>query len=402
VAAFALVPVGTANVADLPVQLILLAVGAFAVLVAVRRLAAGLVPVAWSPALWWAAALFAWTVVGFPSAVDGGLAVRQIAQLAGGILFASLVLAACRTSRDQGVVVAGFLAVAFVVAVLGVAGGEQLDARFGGAYVSGRAQGPFTQPNELGSFAAPMALLAAAVALTAPNRRLATGAAVTSVALVAAMALSLSRGAWIGFGLGLGVLLASLPDARRILGLSAPVLLLLAVGMGAFAPSNPQVQVIGERLQSIRGERNPYDSRPAIWQEARREIRERPFLGYGPGSFPKASVAATSESRTTYASHAHNLFLTWGAEAGLPAVLLLVGLVVHLAVGASRAGRSARRAGRRFEAGIVAGLSAALLAVLGQGLVDYTLRNSVILVTVFGLVGLLAAAVEANRQQAAA
>ena len=399
VAAFATVPIGTNSVPGMPVELIMVVTGAFVVLVGLRRLAANITPLAWAPGLWWVLALLVWTVMGFPGAVDGSRAVRQIAQLGCALLFATLLLAACRTRRDLRVVVGGFLAVAFVVSVFALVGGQEVQAAHGGSVVLGRAQGPFEQPNELGSFAAPMALLAIAVAVTARTPRVIAGASAAGLALVAALALSFSRGAWIGFALGLGLLLFVLADARRVLGLLTPVLLLIAVSLGVFAPSNPQVQVIGARIQSITGERNPYDSRPAIWREARREMTARPLLGYGGGGFPVASMASTSESRTTYASHAHNVLLTWGAEAGVPAIAFIVGLSVHLAVAASRARRAATRAGRRVDAGIVAGLSAALVAVMGQGIVDYTLRNSAIMATVFALVGLLLAAARVGRHE---
>jgi putative inorganic carbon (HCO3(-)) transporter len=230
------------------------------------------------------------------------------------------------------------------------------------------------------------------VAVAGTTRRVRVAAAVTTLALIAAMALSLSRGAWIGFALGSVVLVVMLPPARRVLGVVMPVLLLVALGMGAFAPSNPQVQVIGARLKSISGEKNPYDSRPAIWAEARREVRTHPVFGEGAGTFPVASVTATSQSRTTYAAHAHNLLLTWAAETGLPGAALIVGLMGHLAVLASRARRRVGKTGRAADLSVLAGSAAALVAVFGQGLVDYTLRNSVIVVAVFGLVGVLLAA----------
>jgi O-antigen ligase len=105
-----------------------------------------------------------------------------------------------------------------------------------------------------------------------------------------------------------------------------------------------------------------------------------------------ASVASTSESRTTYAVHAHNLFLTWAAETGLPGAACIIGLCVHAGLRARRARRFALRNAHPVDAAIVAGSAAALVAVVGQGLVDYTLRNSVIFVAVCGLVGLLLAA----------
>jgi O-antigen ligase len=394
IAAFATIPVGTMHVSKLPVQLIIVVVAGFAAIIALRRLAAGHGVMAWAPELWWFLGLVVWSVVGFPHAVDHGLAIRQIAQLAGGVLYATLVIAACRSSRDVRVVVVGFMVVSFFIGLSGLhggSGGQQLQAQYGGALVSGRAQGVFTQPNELGSFCAPMALVALAVLVSSKGRMRWVALACT-LANLGGMALSLSRGAWIGFGLGSVLLVLTLPAARRVLLVSTPLLLLLAVGMGAFAPTNPQVEVVGARLKSISGEKNPYDARPAIWAEARREIEAHPLLGVGAGGFPVASITATSEARTTYASHAHDLLLTWAAETGLPGAALILAFAVHAALTTTRARRVLVRSGRTLDTAVLLGLAAALVAVLGQGLVDYTLRNSVIFVACFGLIGALVAA----------
>jgi O-antigen ligase len=394
IAAFATIPVGTMHVSKLPVQLIIVVVAAMASIVALRRLAAGQGLVGWAPELWWFLALVVWTVVGFPHAVDRALAIRQIAQLAGGLLFATLVVAACRNRHDVRVVVAGFLAVSFFIGLSGVHGGQQLQAQFGGSLVTGRAQGVFTQPNELGSFCAPLALLALAVAAAARGR-VRWAALAAALANLLGMALSLSRGAWIGFALGSVLLVLTLAPARRVLLVATPLLLLLALGMGAFAPTNPQVEVVGARLKSISGEKNPYDARPAIWTEARREVVAHPLIGVGAGGFPAASVTATSEARTTYASHAHNLLLTWAAETGLPGAGLIVAFAIHAGLACARARRVLVRSGHTIDVAVLLGLAAALVAVLGQGLVDYTLRNSVLFVACFGLIGALAASTKA-------
>jgi putative inorganic carbon (HCO3(-)) transporter len=402
VATFATIPVGTMHVGPLPVQLIIVVVAAFTAIVALRRLAAGEGLVGWAPELSWLLALLVWSLIGFPKAIDRALAIRQIAQLGGGLLYACLIVAACRTAKDVRMVVAGILGISFFIAVSGIAGGHQLQSQYGGSYVAGRAQGVFTQPNELGTFCAPLALLAMAAAVTVRGRlRWLAGAC--ALALIVALALSLSRGAWIGFGLGSLLLLITLPTARRTLLVLTPVLLLIAVGMGAFAPTNPQVQVIGARLKSISGEKNPYDDRPAIWAEARREILAHPFLGEGAGGFPAASVTATSEARTTYASHAHNLLLTWAAETGLPGAALILAFVVQAGWAMSRARRALLRSGRpMIDLAMLTGVAAGLVAVLGSGLVDYTLRNSSIFVSAFGLIGLLLAASRAALRPASA
>jgi O-antigen ligase len=104
-------------------------------------------------------------------------------------------------------------------------------------------------------------------------------------------------------------------------------------------------------------------------------------------------VAARSgtETVTYYPEHAHNIWLTIGAELGIPAVVALFGLIGHVALVTRRATRRARQAGRPRDAVLIACLAAALLAVVGQGLIDYTLRAAVLLTVVSGVLGALLA-----------
>jgi O-antigen ligase len=114
----------------------------------------------------------------------------------------------------------------------------------------------------------------------------------------------------------------ALPEFRRSLVVIGLPVLIIALAFGAFNPDAPQVEVVGERFQSLTL-LSPYDARDQIWAEAIREIKEQPITGYGPGSFPVASIRSASESSTVFAGHAHNFLLTWGAETGVVGVLML-------------------------------------------------------------------------------
>jgi hypothetical protein len=80
------------------------------------------------------------------------------------------------------------------------------------------------------------------------------------------------------------------------------------------------------------------------------------------------------------------------AEAGIPAVVLLVGFTLSVGVVALRTVRRLRLRGSARDAALVACLAAALMMVVGQGMVDFTLRNPIIVVLVWSVVGLLLAA----------
>lgn len=381
-------PAGASSVPGVPIQLVQVAVLVTAGLAGLRRLAAGATPLPWSPVLGWVAALLGWMLVALPSAPDRLRGVREVVLVAAGLVFACVVTAAGRTPAQVRRLMAVLVAMVAAVAATTPLGAGRLRAAFGGAVVNGRPTGIFPEPNQLGTFCATGALVAVGLTFGAPSRRGRVGWGVLSAVCLLGLLLSLSRGAWIGFLLGLLVLVAKLPEARRALALLAVPTFVAAAGFGAFAPSSPQVEVVGQRLRSIGGEKNPYDNRPAIWREARREVVADPLTGQGPGNFPIASSTATSEARTVFASHAHGLLLNVAAEDGLPAALVVLAFAGHLAV---LARRTAARAATRADRVLVAALAAALTAVFGQGLVDYTLRNTVIVTTVFALVGALVA-----------
>ena len=398
VAVFALFPLGLVEIPGTPVELAQVVIAAVAALVLLRQLAGAdrlLLP---AP-LWWLVALLAWSLVALPSSLDRSLAVRQVAALAGEAVFVAVVVLVCRRHGDVRRLMAALVVVAAAVALTTPAASTRVRSGFGGAVVKGRARGIFTEPNQLGTFCMGAGLVALALALGSNSRRSRLAAGAAGAVIFVGLLLSLSRGSWIGFSCGMVVLLLTLKEARRaVLSVGLPLLLLAALA-GNFTATAPQVEVVGERLQSLVGEKNPYDDRPQIWAEAQREMIADPLTGHGPGNFEVASQRATSESRTAFALHAHNLLLTWGAEAGLPAALIILGFAAHLGLLTSQARRRARAAGRVHDAALLAGLAAAMAAVMGQGLLDYTLRNSVVFTAVMGVLGGLLAMVNIERAE---
>ena len=384
-------PVGAFDVPTgvFPLQAVEAAVLAIVTLVVVRRLASGTMPLPWSPPLWWAVLLLGWTLLGLQSAVDENLAVRQVASLLGGLLLGAAVLAVCRQMDDLRLVLGAFVAVSAGISITSFGGGVQLQSAYGAEVVGGRLHGAFDHPNQLGSLcglAAPVALGLAFGART----RIGRGAAWCAFALVClALLFTLSRGAWVGTALALLLMLVALPEARRAVVLLAVPAVVLAVFVTALAPvGGTEIAVVGQRAGALTA-LSPYDDRPAIYREAMREIRADPLTGSGAGGFPVASARAGSEVSTVYAEHAHNLWLTWGAEAGIPALIFLLGFAVSLGLAARSAGREFRRAGRLADRAITVGLAAALLSVLGQGLFDYVFRNSVVNVALWAVIGAL-------------
>lgn len=358
-------------------------------LVALRRLVLGHAPLAWAPPLWWALLLVSWAVVATPSAVDSSIAVKQVAQLVGALLFTLTVVGAAGSLEDVRRMVRVLLVVGAGVALYGLRDVASVRARFGGAVIEGRAAGVFPQPNDLGAFAALLLFVSVGWMFGSRSRRGRAWGAVAVVSSATALALSLSRGAWIGTLGGALVLLVLLPAARRaLLAVGLPLIIAgLALTTALEPESIPQVEVVRERISTFANPtNNPYDDRPSIYREALREIREDPLTGHGPGAFPLASARAGSVARTVGAIHAHNVLLTVAAEIGLPGAALLVALTIALA---GTVLRTLRKLRDPHDLALVAGIAAALSTMLGQGIVDFNLRNPVLLLLAASLVGMV-------------
>jgi O-antigen ligase len=399
-AVFATFPVAGAATGLPVLQVTEAATLALALLVALVMLAAGEVPVGWSPRLVWGVALLAWTLIALPTAIDGTLALKQVAQLVAGLVFASVLLRVCRSSDDVRRVLAGFVGIALAVTAVGLASGgaTALQPALQGATAQGRLRATFDQPNQLGAFAAMAALVALALAVGARTRRGRAAAAVACVLILPGLLLSLSRGGWIGFGLGLCMVVATVARSRRIVLATVPALL-LAVGLLASTASfGSDLSTIRLRAEALTV-RSPYDHRNVIYAEAWREIRADPWTGVGPGGFPAASARGDSEAATTRALHAHTLFLTWAAECGLPAAAIIAAFAVSLAGAVRRSARAAARHGSEADRGLALGLGAVLLSVLGQGMVDYVFRNEVLFLSLWTVIGALLAHERAVRMR---
>ena len=374
------------SLGSLPFQLVELAVITMVTLIALRRLSDREAPLGWHPGLWWGIAIVTWAVLALPSGANLKLGVNQVASLGAGVVFAAAVIGTLRSERDVRVVLGWFVGIAAGIALLGLTNASDLQSSFGGAVVSGRLQGAFDQPNQLGSFSAMGIPIALGFALGGRSTISRVFGWLAAGALFGALLLSLSRGAWIGMTLATLYLLFVLPAARRRLALTLIPVIFLAAGLGAFLPRSPQIAVVGQRLGAITAT-NPYDERTEIWKVAREQVRADPWTGQGPGSFPVTSARAASGTVTVSADHAHNIWLTWAAEMGVPAVLFLTGLMLALAFTARRSNRSAKDSGD--EQGLAFGtcLTAALITLVGQGLVDYTWRNQVLFVAIATLIG---------------
>jgi O-antigen ligase len=387
-------PIGSVaqSIGPLRIQAVEVAVFIAALVVVLRRLAIGRIPLPFAAPLGWAVALFLWTLISLFSAIDETLAIKVLFSLLGGIVCSTVVLAGCRDMHDLRILLGGFICSGVVIGLITFAEGQAaggLSTEFGGSeIVSGRLEGAFDSPNQLGAFCALMIPVAAALIFGARATRWRFAAGMALLILLATLMLSLSRGAWVGVAVALLLMLAKLKEARRLLVILAVPLTILGFFIWSLAPTKTDVKVVGERARAITV-LSPYDDRRVIYREAYREIREDPLLGVGPGGFPVASTRVVSESATLSYAHAHNLYLNWAAEVGVPSVIIILGFGGALGLAARTASRGAKARGDMADRAIVIGIAAALLTVLAQGFFDYVIPNPVVYTAFWTLVGAL-------------
>jgi O-antigen ligase len=342
--------------------------------------------------LLWATALVAEAFLSVLTATDAATSLRAAATYLVGLTLAWSVAWTCRDWTTVRRMVTLICVIGGGMCLTTLKSISQLQSADGGNVVTGRATGVFGQPNELGSFAAMVTVLALAGLVAWPPGRARFVCLLSCAAGMAGLLLSLSRGAWIGATLGVLLLLVLLPSLRRPLTAVVGATVALGSVFAAVAgTSSPVVAIVADRLKSITEPSNPYDDRPAIWAEAVRQVAERPVFGVGPAGFPATTVYEGAALHGSPADHAHDIALVLASEQGLLGLLLFVGLILTSAVLAMRTFvrldpavpvTSRRRA-------LVAALLAALMTVLGQGAIDFPLRHPALSTTVWLLVGLL-------------
>jgi O-antigen ligase len=206
-----------------------------------------------------------------------------------------------------------------------------------------------------------MLVIGAAIARVLFARRDRVWASLVLPALFVALALTLSRSAWVGACAAAAVLL-TLKDFRML-----AVLPVLAAILLASAPTTVQA-----RFMSIFNMQDPTNrDRLAMIREGGQMIRTHPLFGVGPNMveqlYPEYRVPDAVEKVNP---HLHNVPLQIAAERGLPALAIWLAFIGLLTVDLIRTFHTER--GRALAAG---GL-AATVAMLAAGLFEYNFGDS--------------------------
>jgi putative inorganic carbon (hco3(-)) transporter len=226
----------------------------------------------------------------------------------------------------------------------------------------------FGHGNDLGAYLVPVSLLAVSLLIDGRTRRTGWFLILLPLLLGASLALTFSRGAWVGFFFGFVLMLVL---SRRYK--TSILLLLISMGIFLLFPD------IRERIAyTLRPEGDSL--RRPVWEASFQLIRAHPFIGSGIGTFMDQCNQLLPK-RLTYA---HNCYLQMWVETGafsLLAFLLFLGTVLYNGVTAYL----------KNQDPVLLGILCGILGFLVHSFFDtqfYALRLAYLL---WFLVGLLAA-----------
>jgi O-antigen ligase len=202
-------------------------------------------------------------------------------------------------------------------------------------------------------------------------------------ALVAALALTLTRSAWVGAGVGVALIFVQ-RDFR--------LLAILPLAVAVFFAAAPDTMT--SRMLSIFDLRDPSNrDRLAMTRAGTAMIADDPLTGVGPDMIPRVyEQYRHPEAVNPTTPHLHNVPLQIAAERGLPALGVWLWFVAVCALGLFRLQRSGDRT-------LGAMGLAALAAMLAAGLFEYNFGDSEFLMLFLVLVTLPFAAARVPQRE---
>lgn len=310
-----------------------------------------------------------------PLAVDPDGAWEGALRLSASFGALLLTLLAVRGPRDRRFLVAVLAVSAFIQAGYGIAeyfGGRGTILDLDKSYYSERATGTFVNPNHFGTLLflglfALVGILASGAGqddeddLGRPAHRKARLSALATMGgvIVVALLWSMSRGALSCAALGLVLFLVfgltlrgsdkRLLYARLLLGLVAAALVAGAIWL---KPPDPVLDRFGMAGAAL-------PDRARIWKATLDIAADYPATGSGLGTLRYVESLYRPPDMENRAIHAHNDYVQWIAETGVPGTLLLLAWIVVLARGTLQL--LVRPGERAMSAALAAGLVALAL-----------------------------------------
>lgn len=235
-----------------------------------------------------------------------------------------------------------------------------------------RMIGPYKNPNDLATFLMVVVLIVIAQLLDVP-RRLWLAQWILGFLLLGALALTQSRGALLGFTVGLFLLLI-LTARHRQSWIGGGVALALTAAFLFFRRGQLWEMLTLSDVASV--------ERRAMWKTAWSMIQHRPLVGVGLNAF-MANYTIYAPNPNEWPAYAHNCFLQVAAETGLIGLAAFLGFLVALFTFYMKALKNSS-ATKALLSGLVAGLAAFLVqSVFDTNL--YALRQATLFWTLAGM-----------------
>lgn len=187
------------------------------------------------------------------------------------------------------------------------------------------ALGPFVYKNQFANYVE--SVLGLAIAAAIQDRRRSFAWLLVAAALFASVVAAGSRA---GVILCLAELIL-LPVIARARGWISGRSLVRAAAVAALS-GGVFIAVVGwETILHRFQEPNPYSLRANLLQSSLSMVRDRPLAGFGLGAWSTAYPAYARYDDGTFVNQAHNDWVQWAAEGGLPMLVIMAAVVALLA-----------------------------------------------------------------------
>jgi len=277
----------------------------------------------------------AWLGLTVVNALDPVSVVKEVVKW---LQVAVAIVVLAEVLRDESTRRVVVLAVGLAVAVEAIVGlGQAITGLGPGSFQVGgviRSFGTFDQPNPFGGYLGlHVPLVLAGVIYARPTRR--PWIVLLGIVLVAAIVISRSRGAWIGMGGSTAVVLLAVMPRMRPVGAVVAVLMVvvfvaiaawqISVGITSVLPDPARAAVEGrielrDALRIVVEDDYPVSERLAQWEVGWRMFMHHPLVGVGAGNYDASYPRFDFAPFYTPPGHAHNIYINFAAEAGLPGV----------------------------------------------------------------------------------
>jgi putative inorganic carbon (hco3(-)) transporter len=206
-----------------------------------------------------------------------------------------------------------------------------------------------------------------------------------AVILCAALAFSRSRMGILAAASSVLVIFALIAISRfhgRTSSLLAATFIVLSIALAVWIGPGPIVsrfQTVGDEY-SLGG-----PSRISIWRDALPLIQHHPWLGTGLGTFPIAYTSGQTAFLGQFVNHAHNDYLEFATDLGIPATLILFASILLIL---ARAVRTFLFGEGDFERVIALGCAGSIVAILLHSFADFNLyipANALLFSVILGL-----------------